>query len=105
MARRSTIGENPLDSVIPVDKSSNGHKPDNGAKVDNGAKGVKDRMTVHLSVELIERVKNAVYWTPGMTVAQLAEEALAQAVEGLERAHGGPFPARTSELSRGRPVR
>jgi hypothetical protein len=65
----------------------------------------KDRLTVHLPVELIERAKNAVYWTPGLTLASLAEEALRQAVAELEAARGAPFPPRERQLSVGRPLR
>jgi hypothetical protein len=65
----------------------------------------KDRLTVHLPVELIERAKNAVYWTPGLTLASLAEEALRQALAELEAARGAPFPPRERQLSVGRPLR
>ncbi len=33
----------------------------------------KLRLTVHLPAELIERIKNAVFWTPGLARAELAE--------------------------------
>jgi hypothetical protein len=36
----------------------------------------KDRITLHLTKQLIERMKNYVYWTPGLTLAALGEEAL-----------------------------
>ena len=35
----------------------------------------KQRITVQISVDVIERIKNAVYWTPGLTLTSLAEEA------------------------------
>lgn len=97
MAKRRTIGTNPLDVVIPVRQF-----------VEKGTtqkKIIKERLTVHLPVELIERVKNAVYWTPGLTLAGLAEEALTTAVERLERERGEPFPPRKSELKGGRPIK
>jgi hypothetical protein len=65
----------------------------------------KDRLTVHLPVDLIERAKNAVYWTPGLTLASLAEDALRQALAELETARGAPFPPRERQLSVGRPLR
>ena len=66
---------------------------------------IKTRATVYLSTDLIERVKNAVWWTPGLTVAGLAERALERAVADLEgcRKDGVPFPRRRSELKPGRP--
>ncbi len=65
----------------------------------------KLRLTVHLPAELIERIKNAVFWTPGLTLAELAERAFRQEVERLEKERGAPFPPRTRELRGGRPVR
>ncbi len=60
---------------------------------------------MHLSVDLIDRVKNAVYWTPGLTLAGLAEDALSKAVERLERERKEPFPPRKAELKGGRPLK
>ena len=66
---------------------------------------VKQRLTVHVSVDLIRRVKNAVFWTPGLTLAGLAEKALADALRKLEKGAGNPFPERTHELRGGRPMK
>ena len=100
MAKRRTIGTNPLDAVVPEPRElSPTRAPALAPKVD------KDRLTVHLPVELIERVKNAVYWTPGLTLARLAEEALRQALAALETARGAPFPPRERNLTVGRPLR
>ena len=63
----------------------------------------KVRATIYIPVKLIERVKNAVYWTPGLTVASLAEQALTREVEKLESGRKGPFPRRKRELKPGRP--
>ncbi len=97
MARRRTIGVNPLDTVIPAQQHIDSGTPKRRI--------IKERLTVHLPVDLIERVKNAVYWTPGLTLAGLAEEALTAAVEKLERERGEPFPPRRSELKGGRPLK
>jgi hypothetical protein len=59
-----------------------------------GSRSKKSSFTVHLREELIERVKNAVYWTPGMTMSGLTEATLEQAIAELERKNGGPFPQR-----------
>jgi hypothetical protein len=64
----------------------------------------KERTTFHLPVDLMDRVRNAVYWTPGLTLAGMAEEALGKAIEALEKKHGGPFPKRSEELRGGRPI-
>jgi hypothetical protein len=101
MATRKTIGMNPLDAVIPRDLAPGGADQE----TEKRPRVEKERLTVHLSVDLIERVKNAVYWTPGLTLAGLAEDALRQAVDQLEHARGEPFPPRQRELTGGRPLK
>ena len=68
----------------------------------------KRPLSIHLPGDLVERIKNAVYWTPGLTVGALAEEALRKAVSKIEteRNHGKPFEARSEAgLRRGRPLK
>jgi predicted DNA binding CopG/RHH family protein len=66
----------------------------------------KQRITIHLSTELIDRVKNAVFWEPGLTLAAFAEYALHQAVEKLEQERGAPYPQRREQnLRGGRPLK
>lgn len=67
-------------------------------------KSRKQRITVQISEEIIERIKNAVYWTPGLTLASLTEEALYNAVDQLEEDRKAPFPKRKGELKTGRPI-
>jgi hypothetical protein len=95
-SRRSTIGANPLDTVIPEAPPE---------AVEAPRKVPKERLTIHLPVDLIDRVKNAVFWTPGMTLARLGEEALRAMVDQLEDERGGPFPPRREELRGGRPLK
>ena len=52
----------------------------------------RDRITVPLSAELQERIRNAVFWTPGLTLGALAHRAFTHALEEVERTNGGPFP-------------
>ena len=111
MAKRQTIGDNPLDSLIqPI--SHNGHATavldaDDEPKQHSQkqAKSAKQRITVQISVDVIERVKNAVYWTPGLTLASLAEEAFSRAVDALESKREASFPERKEELKTGRPIK
>lgn len=65
----------------------------------------KQRVTIHVPVDLIERVKNAVFWEPGLTLAEFAEEALAKAIDALEQEKGTPFPQRRRPLRGGRPLK
>ena len=62
------------------------------------------RFTVHLSAGLVERLRRAVFHSPGLTLSGLAEQALAEAVDRLEKKRGEVFPATRGSI-RGRPVR
>jgi hypothetical protein len=104
--RKTTIGSNPLDAVVPHP----GRRPASISPKETPAasleeKKVKERMTFHLPVDVMDRAKNAVYWTPGLTLADLAAEALGDAVDRLEKKRGEPFRPRTSELKGGRPMK
>ncbi|MBL8763360.1 MAG: hypothetical protein JNM07_03725 [Phycisphaerae bacterium] len=69
-----------------------------------GTHAQKLRYTVHLTSELVERLRDAVYWTPGLTLAELAEDALRGAIDRLEKTRGQPFPRRAGKLKGGRPI-
>lgn len=99
MARKSTIGANPLDAVVP-------RTPDEHLTIHTVPPRVqKERVTFQLPVDLIERARNAVYWTPGATVAGLMEDALTAHLAHLEQQHGVPFPSRERPLKKGRPIK
>ncbi len=112
---RKTIGTNPLDAVVPnlvgqtrtdkTDAASGGSDGtrDSFAGRSNSAK--KERMTLHIPVALIERAKNTVFWTPGLTLADLGERALDALVSDLEQQNGGAFETRPHELKGGRPLK
>lgn len=74
----------------------------------NGSKKQKTksrtRITVQISEEVIERVKDCVYWNR-LTVAQFVEEALEAALKEAEKENGKPFAKRRSELKPGRPTK
>jgi len=61
------------------------------------------RLTVSLPTELINRVRDTVYWTPRLTVTRLVEESIRSSLAQMEATNCGPFPARTQELKPGRP--
>ena len=66
--------------------------------------GPKVRLTVLLPSPLVDRVKDAVFWTPGLTLSQLAEEAFTGAIQKYEKEHKKPFPPRHGKLKAGRPL-
>ena len=108
MSPRRTIGESPLDAVVPVGGNSGGGQAVRAQREParrGRARAPKERVTVQLPLELTERVRNAVYWTPGLTVAGLAEQALTTALEAMEAERGQAFAPRREELKPGRPVR
>jgi post-segregation antitoxin (ccd killing protein) len=68
------------------------------------ARPTKKRFTVYLPEDLIERARNAVYWSPGLTVADIAEAAFRAEIDRLEAEKGERFPQREAVLRGGRPV-
>lgn len=108
--RQSTIQSNPLDAVVPFGEAPAQEvterpvvKPT--APTGGPAGGRKERFTVHLPQELVERIRNAAYWTPGLTLARLVAEALSDHLDRLEQERGGSFEHRAGELHAGRPVK
>lgn len=69
------------------------------------SKDAKQRVTFQLSSEVVNHARNAVYWTPGLTMSGLAEMALRREIELLEEKRGRPFSERAQELKAGRPVK
>lgn len=63
------------------------------------------RFTTSVPSSLVERLRTAVFFTPGLTLSGLAAEALAREIERLEAARGEPFPAGRGRLRTGRPIR
>jgi predicted DNA binding CopG/RHH family protein len=109
MAKRQTIGENPLDGLFQTATENNEAsnsilKEEQPAPQTKHKSSKKQRITVQISEDVIERIKNAVYWTPGLTLASLAEEAFSKAVDILEEEKKAPFPKRKEELKTGRPI-
>ncbi|MCB1181096.1 MAG: hypothetical protein KDK55_03630 [Chlamydiia bacterium] len=125
---RKTIGESPLEntwvSPVPVEdkveptqaKTKLNSHP--SRKLTPSSENAKQRLTVQISEDVIERAKNAVYWTRGLTLAQLTEDALEQALANLEgssviydeegnqlKQKGNEFPHRKEDLKSGRPVK
>ncbi len=94
---KSTLGTDPLDALIPAEQALESES--------ESSKTEKQRVTFQLSKDVIERARNAVYWTPGLTMSGLAEEALKRELKRLEEKRGMPFSERAQELKAGRPVK
>lgn len=63
----------------------------------------RQRMTVSLPTDLVERVRDAAYWTSGTTMAGLISSALEDLLHNLEIQNGRPFSPRLRNLKPGRP--
>ncbi len=65
----------------------------------------RHKLTVHLDGDLVNRVKNAAYWNPRLTIARIAERGIRKALDEVERENGGPYQQRETELIGGRPIK
>ena len=127
---KSTIKNDPFGSVIPLSSEPElskaieevphvapvivevRSKPERASRPvtmvrnqDTATKTGKQKLTVHLATELADRVKNAAYWNPRLTIASIAEQGIKYAIEKHERENGGKYPAREGELVGGRPIK
>jgi hypothetical protein len=102
---RKTIGENPLDSMISPKINGTSVKEQTAAPKQAARKpSTKERITVQISSEVIEGVKDVVYWNR-LTVAQFTEDALREAIKKAEKENGGSFKKRSANLKPGRPLK
>lgn len=127
---KSTIKNDPFESVIPTDPPPIERRP---APPPPRAKPVADddaagsspppaapkaaaadaavppegrqKLTVHLEADIVNRVKNAAYWNPRLTIARIAERGIRLALREVEKEHGGAYPQREGELVGGRPIK
>lgn len=123
MAKKKTMGSNPLEAYLGateepkqevketvVEKEVKPRQPVRNETVTNLSMFVestkkKQRITIHLPIDLIERVKNAVYWEAGLTLTGFAEYAFEQALAQQEKKRGSAYPERKERtLKSGRPV-
>ena len=61
------------------------------------------RLTVSLPSDLVDRLRDAVYWSPSLTLAWLIARSLGTSLTEMESLRQGPFPKRTKALRAGRP--
>ena len=92
-----TIMLSTLETTMP--KTVNGSADPNSSP----SRTRKQRVTITLPLSLLERLRNAVYWTGHGPLASLICDALDDAVSQMETANGQAFPQRLAPLKRGRP--
>jgi hypothetical protein len=98
----------PKEAKLPVKKPERISKPinlDERVYDSNETKSGKQKLTVHLPFDLADRVKNAAYWNPRLTIAGIAEQGIKYAIEKFERENGGRYEQRDGELLGGRPIK
>jgi hypothetical protein len=61
------------------------------------------RLTVSLPRDLVDRLRDAVYWSPSLKLAWLIAQSLRTSLTEMESLRQGPFPKRTNALRAGRP--
>lgn len=61
------------------------------------------RLTVNLPADLADHMRDAVYWTPGLTLAWFIASSVRASLAELETTNRGPFPKRARQLRAGRP--
>lgn len=61
------------------------------------------RLTVSLPGDLVDRLRDAVYWSPSLTLAWLIAQSLRTSLAEMESLRRSPFPKRPKALRAGRP--
>lgn len=125
---RTTIGTDPFAAVIPTDGPQQEPEPDTppsraaarskplpveparsvplrGEAAAESPDQTRQKLTVHLDGAVVNRVKNAAYWNPRLTIASIAERGIRLALKEVERENGGPYPQRDGALVGGRPIK
>lgn len=101
MIKKKTIGNNPLSAYISSTVKE--QKPQEIKS--ESQQGRTQRVTIHIDVDLINAVKNAVYWEPGLTLTSFTHDALSKALEKMEKKRGKKYPKRKEHnLRSGRPM-
>lgn len=98
-------GETPESRTSPQLRSA--YKEPNKPKASVASQPMERRLkneTFGLSIDLMDWARNAVYFTPGLTLSGLVEESLRVHLGNLEESRGEPFPKRPSKIKTGRPI-
>lgn len=63
----------------------------------------RSRLTVGLTEDLIEKIRDACYWNR-LTLVRFTEIAFTELINRLENQRKKPYPPRKGELKTGRPI-
>ncbi len=98
--------ENPLSDLKkkkPASSSSIAKSP--GKNETSQEERGRGPLTVSIRKNLLEKARDVVYWSHGLTLAGLIENALTAELEKIEKKRGEPFQTRKGEISPGRPIK
>jgi len=103
MTRKSALGSNPLDAIIPKQPAT---APKSSAKkpVEKKQPPERDRITVQILASTVERLKDCAYWER-LTVAEIVEQGALALIEKMEAKRGEKYPTRAAPLKAGRPLK
>lgn len=103
MTRKSALGSDPLDVLIPKQPAT---APKSSAKkpIERKPPPERDRITVQILASTVERLKDCAYWER-LTVAEIVEQGALAYVDKLEAKRGENYPTRAAPLKAGRPLK
>lgn len=75
------------------------------SRTEPARKPKKQNYTASLDPEVLERIKDAAYFTPGLTISQIISDGALLYLAMLEEDRGGPIPKREpgAKVQTGRP--
>ncbi|MEO5955221.1 MAG: hypothetical protein ABIR36_05975 [Nitrospiraceae bacterium] len=77
--------------------------PSSGSKKSDRRQPRTVRLTVSLPGDLVDRLRDAVYWSPNLKLAWLIAQSIRASLADLEISRQAPFPKRMMALRAGRP--
>lgn len=104
MAKRSTMASDPLDNLDDLKRGGKSAGKGAPAPAAKPEKKQTKPLQAYVPEELLNRARDAVYWTPGVTLTSFVVQALEHEITRLEKERGDPFPTRKQQLRVGRPV-
>jgi uncharacterized protein (DUF4415 family) len=93
-AAPATDATQPAPATSPAAATAAPRGPGNGKAV----------FSIRLTPALLDKARNACFFTPGLTLAALTEAALTRELARMEAERGGPFENRTADIPRGRRI-
>ncbi len=89
------------ETETPTDKKPIKPAPEETAK----EKARRERLTVYISADVVDKARDAVYFEPGVTLTSLVQDAVTREIKRLEKKRGEEYPKRKGKITTGRPVK